>query len=83
MQSEQCYELSTQIELIQSLCLQKETIRVDEIHEEDVVNGWRVTLGPVEDTDSFVAVNESSGQVLSKNPNVWIEFVDRSWPTEN
>ncbi|KAM7540265.1 hypothetical protein Aperf_G00000021965 [Anoplocephala perfoliata] len=83
--SEQCHELSTRVEVIQSLCLQKETIRVDEIREEgeDDVDGWSVTLGPVENTDSFVAVNESSGQIVPNDLNVWTDFVDRSWPTEN
>ncbi|VDL40657.1 unnamed protein product [Hymenolepis diminuta] len=80
--SEQCYELSTGVEEVQSTCFLKKRIRVDGIHEEDA-DGWSMTLGPIENTHAFLSIDPSSGKVFPTNPAAWIDFLDRNWPTKN
>ncbi|KAM3174738.1 hypothetical protein ACTXT7_009917 [Hymenolepis weldensis] len=81
-ESEQCHELSTSVEEVQSTCFSKKIIRVDGIHEEDV-DRWNMTLGPIENTHVFLSINPSSGKVSPTNPAAWIDFLDKNWPTKN
>eukprot|EP00108_Taenia_solium_P011562 TsM_000301700 transcript=TsM_000301700 gene=TsM_000301700 len=77
---EQCFELSTNVEMVQSLCSQRGAIRVDETRQEGN-DGWNITLGPVNETEISVFLNETSGHTTPRDPSAWIEFMDKNWPT--
>ncbi|KAH9286040.1 ER degradation-enhancing alpha-mannosidase-like protein 3 [Echinococcus granulosus] len=78
---EQCFELSAHVETVQSLCPQ-EAIRADETHQEGK-DGWNITLGPVDETETFVLLNKTSGHISPRNPSAWAELIDKNWPTAN
>ena len=82
-QREQCFELSVRVEMATSRCSPKETISIDGMHQESAHNEWNITLGPVVDTEPFLTVNETSGDVTPRDPSPWIQFIDKNWPLEN
>uniref|UniRef100_A0A5K3ELX6 Alpha-1,2-Mannosidase n=1 Tax=Mesocestoides corti TaxID=53468 RepID=A0A5K3ELX6_MESCO len=75
-----CLELLSHVRRPSSQCSTRERIVVKEsLSQGD--DTWNITLGPVDDVESFVHVDEQSGSLTPKSPIVWSEFIAQHWPS--